>query len=281
MSRRTLTGEQINPLPVVASPRAESSVILFAEQSLLQGKRLLRGWARDPATMIQALIYPALMLLVFRVALGDTITLATGKPSVYGTVPLITLTGAMSGAMVSAVGLAAEQRSGLLARFATMPVHRGADLAGRALAEASRIFLTTVLIVVVGVGLGLRFEQGALAALGALLVPVLFGIGFAVPVTALATMAKGGQMILIIGMVTTLLMFFNSGFVPIAAYPSWLQPIVEYQPMSCAIETMKGLLLGGPVRNPLLQTLAWSLGSIALFGYAAIRGYRRAAEHSG
>lgn len=268
-------------LPAVTHPRAENSPALLVEHALLQAGRLLRGWARDPTTAIQALVYPALMLLVFRVALGDTITLATGKPSVYGTVPMITLTGAMSGAMISAIGLSVEQQSGLVAKLSTMPVHRAADLAGRLLAEAVRILVTTVLIIAVGVAIGLRFDQGALAAVGAVLVPVLFGIGFAVPITGLATLAKGPQLIQIVAIVTTLLMFFNSGFVPILAYPEWLQPIVEYQPMTCAIETMKGLTLGGEVLTPLCQTLAWSVGSIVLFGYPAVRGYRRAAEHSG
>jgi ABC-2 type transport system permease protein len=50
--------------------------------------------------------------------------------------------------------------------------------------------------------------------------------------------------------------------------------------MTCAIEAMRSLTYGGPVLVPLYQTLAWSLGSVLVFGYPAVRGYRRAAEHS-
>jgi ABC-2 type transport system permease protein len=34
------------------------------------------------------------------------------------------------------------------------------------------------------------------------------------------------------GMVVSMLFFFCKGFVPLARYPSWIQPVVEHQPMS-------------------------------------------------
>jgi ABC-2 type transport system permease protein len=35
--------------------------------------------------------------------------------------------------------------------------------------------------------------------------------------------------------------------------------------------------MGGPILEPVLQTLAWSFGMMAVFVYPAIKGYRRAA----
>jgi ABC-2 type transport system permease protein len=227
--------------------------------------------------MIQSLLYPALTLLMFRIVLGDSITAATGQPSIFGTVPMITLVGAMFGSIVSAVGLKGEKQNGLLSRFWTLPVHRASGLVGRMLAEAVRVLATTLVILAVGIALGFRFNQGVFAGLGLLLLPIIFGMGFAVMVTALATVSGDAPLVEIVSIAATLLMFFNSGFVPVSAYPPWLQPIVAAQPMSCAIDAMRGLSLGGPVMEPLLQTLAWSLGTIAVFLYPAIRGYRRAA----
>lgn len=263
--------------PAPNSARPEGSARALVEHSLLQCKRLLLRWSRDPTTMIQALLYPALTLVMFRLVLGDSVTAATGQPAIYGNVPLIALVGAMFGSVVSAVGLKLERKNGLLSRFWTLPVHRASGLVGRMLAEAVRVFVTTLLIVAVGMVLGFRFNQGVLAAVAMLLLPVLFGMGFAVMVTALATVAGDAPLVELVSIVATLLMFFNSGFVPVFAYPAWLQPIVQYQPMSCAVDAMRGLSLGGPVLEPLLLTAAWSLGMIALFLYPAIRGYRRAA----
>ena len=58
-------------------------------------------------------------------------------------------------------------------------------------------------------------------------------------------------------------MFFSTGFVPLDQFPDWIQPVVEHQPVSCAIEAMRGLSLGGPVLAPMV-------GNAALVG-----GHRR------
>jgi ABC-2 type transport system permease protein len=265
-------------LPDPTHRYSERSARALYEHSMLQTRRLLVTWMRSPGTLIQIVLYPVLTMLMLRIVLGDSVTAATGQPSVYGTVPMITLIAAMSGAMVSALGLSMEKASGLLGRFWTMPMHRASGLMGRLIAEGLRVFLTTVVIVAAGVGLGFRFDQGFLAALGLLCLPVVFGVGFAVFVTALAANLDGILVANVIGIMVTLLMFFNSGFVPVQAYPAWLQGFVENQPMSCAIDAMKGLSLGGPVAEPLIKTIIWSGGLFIVFLVPAVRGYRKAAE---
>jgi ABC-2 type transport system permease protein len=254
----------------------EGSIRALGTHSLIQAKRLLMRWMRDPSTMIQALLYPALMLVMFRVVLGNSISAATGSPAVYGQVPMIALVGAMFGSIVSAVGLKGERKSGLLARFWTTPTHRAAGLLGRMIAEAVRVLVTTVVIICAGVALGFRFTQGIQAGILLLLIPVVFGIGFAVMVTFLATVAGDAPLVEVVSIFCTLLMFFNAGFVPVLAYPLWLQPVVAAQPMSVAVSAMRALALGGPVMTPILQTLAWSLGMVVIFLYPAIRGYKKA-----
>ncbi|MEU6580593.1 ABC transporter permease [Nocardia sp. NPDC046763] len=265
------------PLPVV-KPRSERALSIWLEQSLIQCKRLLIGWMRDPATTIQTLIYPAATLIMFRIVLGDSITQATGMPSIYGTVPMVMLVAAMSGSVVSALGFKTEKATGLLGRFYTMPIHRAAGLTGRLLAEALRVLVTSVFVLIVGVCIGFRFWYGPAASIAMLAIPILFAIGFAVLVTALATLTEGVLLVSLIGIVNTLLMFFNSGFVPVFAYPVWLQKTVENQPMSTAIDAMRGLSYDGPIAAPLWKTVAWSVGMIVVCAYPAIRGYRRAAE---
>ena len=268
---RTWSFPSVGPMP------KESSLRSLTRDSLLQAERVLHNWALDRSTTIQTIVHPTLTLLMLRLVLGDTVQTASGQPAVYGLVPLITLIAAIQGSIVCALGLNKEITSGLLSRFATLPIHRAAGLVGRMLAEGARIFVTTALLVLVGVALGFRFQQGPLAAIALFALPIIFGMGFAVVITALATVAAGPMLVAVVGLATSLLMFFNSGFVPIMAYPTWLQDVVANQPMSCAIEAMRGLSIGGPVAEPLLKTTAWSLGMIALFLVPAVRGYQRAA----
>ena len=256
----------------------ERSVCALWTHSLIQAKRLLMRWMRDPSTMIQALLYPALMLVMFRVVLGNSISAATGAPAIYGQVPMIALVGAMFGSIVSAVGLKGERKSGLLSRFWTTPTHRAAGLLGRMIAEAVRVLVTTIVITLAGVAMGFRFTQGIPAGILLILVPIVFGIGFAVMVTFLATVAGDAPLVEVVSIFATLLMFFNAGFVPVLAYPPWLQPVVAAQPMSVAVDAMRNLAMGGPVLTPVLQTLAWSLGMAVVFLIPAIRGYKKASS---
>ncbi|WP_084435967.1 ABC transporter permease [Aldersonia kunmingensis] len=265
-------------LPEPKHRYGERSVHALCEHSMLQTKRLLLTWLRSPGTLFQVALYPVLTMLMLHIVLGDSVTAATGQPSIYGTVPMMSLIAAMTGALVSALGLSAEKSTGLLGRFWTMPMHRASGLIGRLIAEALRVFLTTVVIILAGIPLGFRFDQGPLAAIGLLCLPVVFGVGFAVLVTALAAYVDAILLANVVTITVSLLMFFNSGFVPVQAYPTWLQGFVENQPMSCAIDAMKSLALGGPVAEPLIKTIIWSAGMFAVFIGPAIRGYRKAAE---
>jgi len=184
----------------------------------------------------------------------------------------------MSGSLAGAITLGRERDAGLLARFWVLPVHRASGLLARILAEGVRIVVCTLVMFGVGVALGFRFRQGIPAAVALLGVPVLYGLGFAALVTAAAVFSAKTALVEAISLGSSLLMFFSTGFVPLAAYPAWAAPIVAHQPMSYAIAAMRGLSLGGPVRGPLLATLAWSLGALVVFAAPAVVGYTRASR---
>ena len=244
----------------------ERRAVPLGAQSLVQAGALLRTWSRDPGIVVQSLVFPAFMLLMFQLVLGETVTTMGGGDSVYGN------TGA------TAITLIHERDTGLLARMWTLPVPRAGFIAGRLLAEAVRAGLATLVLFAVAVPLGFRFEHGPLAGIGAVLVPMIFGVGIAVPVLALATLASGKGAVQQLGGLFLLLLFFNGGFAPVDQYWGWIQPFVRHQPMTPAIDAVRGLTEGGPVLAPLLTTVLWTVGLIAVFGPIAVRGYRRAAE---
>ncbi|APB01621.1 ABC transporter permease [Nocardia seriolae] len=248
------------------------------DQTLVEAGRLMRRWPREQEVLTSTLILPVLLLLMYQLVLDKVLTGTSGADAIYGFVPMIAITGAMYGAMGTGLSLHAERESGLLRRFWVLPVHRSAGLLGRLLAECGRTLAGTVVIVVLGVALGLRFHQGVWAALGSILIPVLIIPGFATMVITVGVSRLGDKVVQLFAAVTLLGMFFNSGFVPVENYPGWLQPVVRAQPMSCAIEAMRNLTLGGPIATPVLQTLAWSAGLAAVFGALAVRGIRAAAQ---
>src|SRR5690606_30447691 len=264
------------PADLRAAP--ESSAAALIRHTVIQTQRLLLRWARNPITLLETLLIPCLLLLMLDIVVGGQIQKFTGQDALYGSVPMVAVVGALSGAVAGGVLLGRERDAGLLARFWVLPVHRASGLASRILAEGCRIFAGTVTVAIVGYLLGFRFQQGLGATIAFLLVPTLFGLAFATIVTAVAVFTAKATLVEGITILTSLMMFFSTGFVPLAAYPQWIQPVVRNQPLSVAVDAMRGLAYAGPVAWPLTLTVLWSAGAIVLFAIPAAIGYRRASR---
>jgi ABC-2 type transport system permease protein len=115
-----------------------------------------------------------------------------------------------------------------------------------------------------------------LAGLAWLCVPALFGMAFATLALTIAVYWPSTTLVEAITLVSAVLLFFCTGFVPLDQYPQWIQPAVEHQPLSYATEAMRGLTLGGPMLEPLAWTLLWSGGIAIACVIPMVIGYRRA-----
>jgi ABC-2 type transport system permease protein len=240
--------------------------------------RLLRRWSRDPATVLESLMMPVLLLLTVNIVLGDGVSQLTGHSALFGSVPLIAMVGAMSGSMVGGINLMRERSDGLLSRLWVVPVHRASGLLSRLAADVVRIVVTTAVIMCAGLILGFRFRQGILASVAWLFVPTVFGLAFTVAVVTLALYAASTIVVEATEILWGVMMFFSSGFVPVHQYPRWLQPIVQHQPITYVVEAMRGLSLGGPVLTPMIAMLLWSAGIAAACAIPMAIGYRKASR---
>lgn len=254
----------------------EGSPRRLLQHSWILTTRVLRRWSRDPATVLESLIMPVALLVTLNTVLGKGIEEATGDSALYSSVPLIAMVGAMSGSMVGGIGLMRERANGLLARMWVVPVHRASGLVARMLADTVRIVVTTLIILCVALLLGFRFRQSIAQSLIWVVTPVAFGLAFSAIVITLALYSAKTLVVEATEIVWGSLMFFSTGFVPLDQYPRWLQPIVEHQPVSCAVDAMRGLSLGGPVLAPMTEMLLWSAGIAALCAIPMAVGYRRA-----
>ena len=256
----------------------ENSPRQLVPQVAVLTARILRRWSRDPATLVQSMVMPAVFLIALDIVLGDVIEAVTGHSGLYGQVPLVALVGGMTGSIIGAVGIMRERDAGLLSRLWVVPVHRAAGLLARLAADFVRITAITLVVMSVGLMLGFRFEQGLPAAIAWVFMPALFGVTLSAAVLTLAlfsssTIAPQATEILI-----AILMFFSIGFVPLDQYPEWLQPFVEHQPVSTTIEAMKGLSLEGPIAQPVLYSVLWAAGIAAVCAVPLAIGYRRASK---
>lgn len=257
------------------SPRSS-----LVNESLVFAGRHLSRWRTEPVIPIQSLVFPTLLLIVYYLLVGESMVTMTGTDNLAGLVPMCALAGGMIGALGAGFAVPFECASGLLSRLWTFPVHRASAIIGRLLAEAARTLVAAALITTVGVALGLRFEGGWLTVIPFLLVPVLMVVVFATVVLAVALVAGPEPNVAFTWLATGSigLVFGSSGVAPLEMFPSWLRPVIQYQPMSPAIESMRALSQGDYALWPLMLTFAWALVFAAVFGPLAIRNYRRAAE---
>ncbi len=261
---------------VDAAVDAEARSENLLSQTVVLTRRLLVRSGRNPMTLVHALLLPVAFLLTLKVVFGDSITSITGENALYRSVPLVALVATMSGSTTGVVGINAERLDGFLARLWALPIDRAAGLLSRLAAETVRLLGTTLVILVAGIILGFRFHRGVAGALLWVAVPVIFGVAFAALATTAAlywpkaVLVEAMQPAIILGAT------FCTGFVPLERYPDWVQPVVRYQPMSPAVDAMRGLSVGGPVLWPMITALVWCAAILAACLWPIIVGYRRA-----
>ncbi|MCX2933919.1 ABC transporter permease [Mycobacterium sp. CVI_P3] len=253
---------------------------LLSESLVFAGQHISH-WRRNPVVPTQALLFPTFLLITYYLLVGKSIFRITGTDSLYGLVPTCAIAGAFSGALAMGLSLPYERDSGLLSSLWVLPVNRASALTGRLLAEAGRTVVGTALITLVGVGLGLRFHGNLLALMLFLLVPVMVVLVFAMAVIAVAVRAKHLTALIWLGLPAITAVFASSGSPPVESLPSWMWPLLRFQPMEPIVESMRTLALGGFPLWPLVSSLIWILGMAAIVGPLTVRGYRAAAESGG
>lgn len=249
-------------------------------ESLVFAGWYIRRWRSEPLVPLQSLAFPTLLLVVYHMLVSESMTKLTGTNNLNGLVPMCALAGGMLGALGLGFAIPAERAVGLLSRLWAFPVERVSALIGRLLAEGARTLISTALVTAIGVAMGFRFHGNVLAFIAYLFVPVMVILVVATVVITLALKVgpDGNAMMTWVGTASIGLVFGSSGIAPVEVFPSWLQPLIQYQPMSPAIESMRALSEGRPAVEPLMLTLAWVFGFAAVFVPLAIRNYRTAAE---
>lgn len=244
-------------------------------------RRDLRRLRRYPSLTFFIAVIPIVFLLLFVYVLGGT--LGAGLGAVAGAreeytayvVPGILIIAVAGAATGTAIVVAMDMTTGLISRFRTMAIARGAVLTGHVLGAVIQTMLAVALVVAVAVIIGFRPTTGPLEWLAALGLLALSSFAVTWLAVALGLVANSVETASNLPMPLTLLPFLGSGFVPTSTLPDPLKVFAEVQPFTPIIETLRGLLLGTPIGDKGLIAVAWCVG-ISLVGYLwALRLYDR------
>jgi ABC-2 type transport system permease protein len=250
-------------------------------------RRDLRHLQRYPGLSLFPILMPVVFLLLFVYVFGGQLGTrlgghGAGDRGAYLTyvVPGILIITVASAALGTAISVATDMTGGIIDRFRTMAISRGAVLTGHVIGSLLQTLAVLVLVAGVSLAIGFRSSASALEWLAAAGVLALFAFALIWLSAALGLAAKSVETASNTPMFLTLLPFLSSAFVATATMPAGLRQFAEYQPFTPVTQTVRGLLNGGPIGAHAIAAIAWSVG-LALAGYLwAVRLYnrRRAAE---
>ncbi|MFD8674742.1 ABC transporter permease [Streptomyces seoulensis] len=260
--------------------------------SLIVAQRNLIRMVRIPEVVIFGLIQPIMFVVLFTYVFGGSMKIGGSTSATAYTNFLMagifaqTVTFATAGA---GAGIADDMHKGLVDRFRSLPMARGAVLTGRTLADLVQTALT--LLVLAGVALLVGWRVGSNGDTNALKVLAAFGlllllgyaftwigalIGLSVRTPEAAT--SGGLVWLF--PVT----FLSNAFVDTGNMTPWLRHIADWNPFSATVEAARVLFANPgaststawPMQHPVWASLIYSILIVLVFRTLAVRKYRSA-----
>lgn len=189
--------------------------------------------------------------------------------------PGILLITIASGVAYTSLRLFNDVKSGLMARFITMPIKRSSVLWAHVLTSLVSNALAVLVVISVALLMGFRSNAGLLDWLA---VAGIIGL-FTLALTWLAVIpgltAKSMEGATAYSYPLIFLPFISSAFVPTETMPKIVQAFAENQPVTSIVNSIRALLYEGSINNDIWIALAWCAGIMAIAYFIAINVFKR------
>lgn len=241
-------------------------------------KRNLRTIGRQPQLLVFATVQPVIFILLFRYVFGGAISAPGGIDYVNYLLSGIFVQTVTFAAIQTGIGLSEDASKGIVDRFKSMPIARGAVLAGRIGADLVRNVAVVAVMVGVGYAVGFRFTGGLAGALLAVALLLVWGFVFSWVGAWIGLSLSSPETVQAASFPLIFpLVFASSIFVPVQSMPGWLQAFVKVNPITLVTDSVRALALGEPFE--LLPSLGWTALAmavlLAVFVPLAVARYRR------
>jgi ABC-2 type transport system permease protein/oleandomycin transport system permease protein len=232
---------------------------------------------RNPLVLADVLLGPAVSLVLFVYVFGGAIQGSTGDylefmlPGMLGLITLLATLGV-------GVSLNLDLQKGVFDRLRSLPIWRIAPLVGAIGGDVVRQVVAIAALLGFGTLLGFRVRTDAWSVLAACGLAIAFAMAMSWVWVLLGLVLKDAQSVQGLGaLVIFPLSFASNIFVDPATMPGWLQGFVAVNPVRHLMDAVRGLLVGGPVAQPVLWTVLWMAGFVVVFAPLALAAYRRRA----
>lgn len=259
---------------------------LVRDATVITRRNLLRN-VRLPQLLLFATVQPVMFLLLFNYvfggAIGQAIPEAAGGEYINWLIPGLLIQVAAFGAGQTAVGLTEDLSKGVIDRFRSLPMARSAVLAGRTGSDLIRNGFVIGLMLLVGFAIGFRYQTSIWGLIAGLLLAMLFSFAFSWLMATIGLLVKNPEAVQsAVFLVTFPLVFASSVFVPTDTMPGWLRAFADNQPVTVAVDALRGLILGegallpgSTIAGQVTLSILYSVAILAVFVPLAVRIYRR------
>lgn len=259
-------------LPALA-PRVRPAEGL--RQSLSLSWRTLVQIKHNPMELVDFSIQPIMFLLLFTYVFGGAISGSTDDYLTF-MLPGIIVQNALFGTLNTGVGLCNDLTKGVFDRLRALPIARWAPLTGRIVADVVKQAWAMALLLGLGALLGFRVGTNVAGVLGAFGVLLLAALAISWISVLVGVLVTEPERVMVFGFAVMFpLTFVSNVFVPEQTMPGWLRAFVDVNPVTAVADSIRGLLVSGPVAGPLTESLLWMAGILAVFGPLAVRAFRK------
>lgn len=206
-----------------------------------------RKLRHDPMELITRAVQPALWLLIFGEVFTRVHIIPTGNLSYLSFLaPGILAQSVLFIAIFYGIAVIWERDLGILHKFLVSPTPREALVLGKALSAGiralSQVAIIYVLAVLIGVGINWNPINLSLVVVVAILASALFSTFSLI----IASLVKTRERFMGVGQILTMPLFFaSSAIYPLSMMPTWLQAVARANPLTYAVDAMRGLMVTG------------------------------------
>jgi ABC-2 type transport system permease protein len=263
-----------------------------ARKALVDGavvaKRNLIKIKRVPDLLVFSTMSPIMFILLFAYVFGSAI-----HPPGIGyrefLIPGIFAQTVIFGATITGAGLAEDMQKGIIDRFRSLPMSRSAVLVGRTTSDVLNNVLVITIMSVTGLIVGWRIRSSAADAIAGFLLLLAFAYAISWIMAVVGLIVPGPEVVNNASFMLIFPMtFIANTFVPTNHFPTVLRVIANWNPVSSVTQasrqlfgnTGKAPLPSSPwsLHHPVIYTLTWIVGLLAVFVPLAVRQYKRAAS---
>lgn len=234
--------------------------------------RALMKVVRNPILLFFSLLQPIIFLVLFTQLFSKFAAVPGLFPSgltylEYAT-PGILLQNGFSSALQAGTSIVDELNSGMLEKMLVTPVNRSAILLGRLLSDAFRVVVQSAIILVLAYALGFNVASGMGGVALMFAIIALFGLAWSGISLAIGLRTRSAETVFGIGgFLTFPLLFMSSALVPTSAMPDWMASVSNVNPISYAVNAVRGLSIPSSALTQL--GLAWPGDVLTALAYIA------------